>query len=138
MNKIQYVLFVGDGDMRKQINMSSMQKVYDFVFNLDINLFFKRHPDGEILNIDNNIRQLYEFVPCELYLSYFDCVVGGFSAVIQISTMLDIKTISYMNLIEYNYDWLKDIWKERLDKYGNGKLLYPDSFEELRDMLIKC
>ena len=134
MLETKWFLFVGDGDMHKQIKLESMQKVYDFIFSLDINIMFKGYR-GRVCVVPKGIKQLDDYVPCEIFLKYFDVVISGFSGVIKYSTMMDIKTISYMNLVDYTFDRLPNIWRERLDIYSNKKLLYPESFDELKKML---
>ena len=137
--RIYYVLFVGDGDMHKQLQQSFMQKVYDYVFSLkDINLYFKGHK-GENNNIPKSVKQLEGYVPCELFLKYFDLVICCFSCVIKSSISIGIPTISYIELVKDGFydSSLYTIWKNRLDGYGCGKLLYPSSFVELGDVIRK-
>jgi len=137
--RIRYVLFVSDGNMSGQLNQEAMQKVYDFVFSLeDINLYFKGHKD-EINTIPETVKQLEVYVPCELFLKYFDLVVSCFSSVMIYSIKIGIPTISYIKLMKDSfYDKsLYTIWKNRLDSYGDGKILYPSSFVELESMIRK-
>lgn len=142
-------LIVDDGlAVINSIRYTSVNKIYKDIFKLPIEFAFKKHPKPMLeenkayqnfYKIFSNCKEIPRYMPVELfYNNIHKNVISIFSAaLIGTSQFEHIKAISLIELVEWHNESYKKEWKEYFKKESNNKILFPNSLEELKKLLIE-
>jgi len=141
---------IDDGLLTGYVNFDSMKKLYKDLFELPLKFAFKKHPNLMYKKTHSelylsfykefkNCKEIPAYVPAELLFNNIKKnVISIFStALITASRLQHLKTISLLELVEWYDKSYKKEWKERLIATSNNKILFPNNFEELKEILLR-
>jgi len=144
-------LIIDQGPLINRVRFDTMRMLYKNLLDLPIDFSFKRHPrsttqepqldlnSNDYYELFKNCDELPRYIPVELFCSNVKKnVIALFStSLIPISQLKHLKAISLLELVEWvNTSWKNEV-KDHLIKKSNNKILFPKSFEELREIIIK-
>ena len=137
--------FIVVDDCCDTFNQKSLETMWKNILEFPADFAYKKHPapkrnENEIkyYNIFNEIKELPDYLPAEIFFSNISGNVISVcsSALITASKYPNIKTISLLELVKWKSEENKNDWKKTLIKTSNNKILFPDSFEELKQLLL--
>jgi len=140
-------LIIDQGPIENLVELNSIKRIYERIFNLHIDFALKKHPlpaeeNDEITisyyNIFKHCKELESYVPVELFCNNIKKnAISLFSAsLITASQFEHLKAISLLELINWKHNSYKQEFKNRLIEESNNKILFPASFEELKEILL--
>jgi len=140
-------LIVDQGPNKNLIELNSVKKLYEEIFNLSIDFALKKHPfpieekNNDTISYYNTFEdceELPEYVPSELfYNNTRQNVISLFSASLITASQFDhLKAISLLELIDWRHKSYKKEFKKHLAEESNNKILFPASLEELKEILL--
>lgn len=141
-------IIIDQGPIENQVSLTSVRKLYKDLFELPLDFAFKRHPKptSEYRPIEKSYYELFKhceelpnYVPVELFLNNIknNAISLCSAALITASQMDHIKAISLIDLIEWHHPKYKEEFKQYLIEESKNKILFPASFEELKEILLR-
>ena len=129
------IMFLGQNYSRsKQLNQNTLLKLYSFLENLEMDV--KHHPYMQEEDIFENHYSLPTYLPSELLYTSKKIVISINSVgLITAAFMEGVKSISLMNLVTIIDPDTRDKIKKYLIKESKGKILFPESYKELNELI---
>lgn len=141
-------LMVGEGGgITDRITHDSIKNAFKYLAALPVEIVIKKHPkhsDAET-EIDllfeeyfGNCEQLPAYIPAEFYLRNVNKNVISVSStpLIVASHLKHLKAISLLDLVEWTNEAHKNEKKRDLIEMSRNKIIFPQDFEDLRQILI--
>ena len=127
--------------------VDSVKKIFKKIFELPVEFAFKKHPNQEktmnqsklsYYELFKNCEELPTYIPVELFCNNIKKnVISIFSASLVTAAQLGhLKAISLLELVEWNNESYKKEFKGHLTKESKNNVLFPKSFEELKEILL--
>lgn len=122
----------------------SVIKLYKELFKLPINFAIKKHPnpgtDVELSSygLFDHCEELPKYIPAELLCNNIKKNVLSIYSIslITASQLPHLNVISLLELVEWDHGSYKKEWKDYLTKTSKNKILFPNSFGELKEILL--
>lgn len=127
----------------------SMVKLHENLFKLPLKFAFKKHPcestegthSGLYVSFYEKFKSCEEipnYVPVELLFNNIKKNVMSICSValVTASKFQHLKAISLIELISWDDESTKKYYKDYLKKESKNKILFPNSFEELKEILL--
>lgn len=142
-------LIIDDGGPLKNIiKFDSMMKLYDNLFKLPIGFAFKKHPSSKkhkgkaIMDFYDHFKhceELPKYIPVELFCNNIKKnVLSIFSASLTTTSQFEhLNTISLLELVDWQNESYKKEFKDHLIMASKNKILFPKSFDELKEILLE-
>lgn len=147
-NYKEYDNFIIDkGPLSNYITFDSVKRLYEKLFELPLDFAFKKHP-SPIIQKDHSETEFYEpfsrcdeiprYIPAELFFNNVRKNVISLvsDALVTASKLQHLKSIALLELVEWHRDPCKKELKEYLIEASNNKILFPNNFEELKEILL--
>ena len=146
--KICENLIIDQGSFGDILKPGSIKNLYKSLLDIPVKYTFKKHPGptakdslSDIATIDlfKNCDEVPRYIPVELLFNNIqNSIISVFSApLITASHFKHLKSISLIELVEFNDASYKEKVKNNLIEKSNNKILFPTSFEELKNILLK-
>lgn len=150
-NYKEYDNLIIDGGDRPggTISFDSIRKLYKNLSELPIKFVFKKHPSpqqnkqadlyySELLNYWDKPEELPDYIPVELFCNNIKKnVIAIFSVSLTTASQLQhLKAISMLELVDWSNESYKKEFKDYLIKESKNKIIFPKSFEELKEILL--
>lgn len=140
-------LIIDQGSFGDILKPGSIKKMYENLLKIPAEYTFKKHPgpvekdslsDISVNQLFKNCEEAPRYIPAELlFNSINNSVISVFSApLITASHFKHLKSISLIELVEFNDESYKRKVKNNLIEKSNNKILFPNSFEELKSILL--
>jgi hypothetical protein len=141
-------LIIDQGPIENIIKFDTLIDFYKKLFELPLEFAFKKHPDAVRVpstkedliyyELFKNCKNLPTYMPVQLFGNNIKKnVVGVFSAsLITLSQLQHLNTISILELVGWHHESFKKEWKEYLISASNNKIIFPESFNELKEILL--
>jgi len=136
-------LIIGQGSLKNIIKFDSLAEIYKNLSELIGESAFKKHPiqskgaGGLSRKLFKDCEGMPEWVPVELYFNNIKKnVISVYSASLSIASQFShLRAISLLELVEwYDESFKKDVKKMLMEKSSN-KILFPNSFDELKEII---
>jgi len=127
----------------------STKKLYEKLFNLPIDFAFKKHPIPTPIMPENQLSKSYykifkhleeipRYIPAELLCNNIKRSVISIHSVtlITASQLPHLKAISLLELVDWYHESYKKEFKNYFIKNSENKIIFPNSFEELKEILL--
>lgn len=127
----------------------STKKTYEKLFKLPINFAFKKHPHPTPITPEDEFSKSYykifkyleevpRYIPAELLCNNIKRSVISIHSVtlIAASQLPHLKAISLLELVDWYNESYKKEFKDYFIKNSGNKILFPSSFEELKEILL--
>lgn len=141
-------LVISDGPGIEAVaKYESIKNVYKTILNLPLEFAFKKHPDPikakypiEVLyeELFKNCEEIPDYIPVELFFNNIkkNVISIGSVALITASKLKNLNAVSLLELVEWYHQSYKNEIKDFLVTASKNKILFPRSFEELRDIML--
>jgi len=144
-------LIIDHGIIENIVKTDSIISLFKRIFELNLEFCYKKHPKShkykkqrEQIEIDyyklfKDYDELPRHYPVELFFNNINYnVISLFSASLSTAAKLkNCRAISLLELIEWKNKSYKKEFKDHLIEQSNNKILFPDSFDELKKLLLK-
>jgi len=140
-------LIIDQGTLVNIIKPDSIKKLYKNLFELPLEFAFKKHPKS-VTQITQSELSFYKtfkccgelpnYIPVELFYNNIKKnVLSIFSASLITAAKLEhLKTISLLELVDWRHESYKKEWINHLKEESENKILFPKTFEELKELLL--
>ncbi|MCK4364487.1 MAG: hypothetical protein KAW45_00380 [Thermoplasmatales archaeon] len=139
-------LILDQGSFGDILKPGTIKNMYENMIKIPVEYTFKKHPgstakdslsDIAAIDLFKNYGEVPRYIPVELLFNNIEkSVISVFSAPLITASHFDhLKSISLIELVEFNDDSYKKKIKDNLVKKSNNKILFPTSFEELNSIL---
>jgi hypothetical protein len=148
LNKTYENLIIDDGPFSDIYDFDSVIRLYKYILSLSLTFAFKQRP-STIVDTKKSTRLYYngfekckkipKHIPAELLCNNIkNNVISIFStSLITASQFKHLNAISLLNLVDWYNESYKKEYKEYLLKASKNRILFPNSFQELKEILIK-
>jgi len=137
-------LIIDQGALENIIDLESLKKLYKNLFKLPVEFAFKKHPirpknssNSHFYNIFEKCYDVPEYIPVELFFN--DIKKNVFSiystSLVAASQFDHLKAISLLELVNWDNNSFKEEVKCHLTKKSNNKIFFPNSFDELKEII---
>ena len=137
-------LIIDQGALENIIDSESLKKLYKNLFKLPVEFAFKKHPirpknssNSHFYNIFEKCYDVPEYIPVELFFN--DIKKNVFSiystSLVAASQFDHLKAISLLELVNWDNNSFKEEVKCHLTKKSNNKIFFPNSFDELKEII---
>ena len=142
-------LLIGEGPgLLERIKLESITEVYDFLFNLPINIVVKKHPRmkgpetqvGEFYqSYFENCVELPKYFAAELLLKNVqNSVISVSSTPLVIASQMEhLKAVSLLELVDWYHDTHKQAFRRDLARMSDNKVIFVRNFTELKEVLFR-
>lgn len=142
-------VFLGPDLLKGSIKFESIKRGYKKILDLPIEFVIKKHPNKELWQLSNKEKNVFtlfkdyeeipRYIPVELTFGNIEKnVVSVFSeALITASRFKNLKSISLLDLFEWERNSRKEEVRQWLIKESNNGILFPKNFNELEELLIE-
>lgn len=137
-------LLVDEGPIIKIVKRDSLIELYENLLKLPIKFAFKLHPtqlrrtsDAAFYDIFKSCNKIPEYIPIELFFNNVKKnVISGYStSLVTASKFEHLKAISLLELVEWYDDSFKKDIKRGLIERSKNKILFPNTFNELKEII---
>lgn len=139
-------LIIDQGALENIVDLESVKKLYKNLFKLPVEFAFKKHPRSvtqmkqpELLfyEIFKSCDELPEYIPVELFYNNIKKnVLSIYSTSLVVASQFDhLKAISLLELVNWDNNSFKEEVKCHLTEKSNNKIFFPNSFDELKDII---
>ena len=137
-------LVVDQGALESIIDSESLIKLYKNLLKLHVTFAFKRHPvrpknlaNSNFYTVFEKCYDVPEYIPVELFFNNIKKNVFSIysTALVTASQFNHLKAISLLELVNWDNNTFKEEVKSHLTKKSNDKILFPSSFDELKDII---
>jgi len=140
-------LIIDQGPLVNYVEFDSLKQLNKKILKLPIKFAFKKHPNSlnetefkkKYYKIFDNCKILSKYMPVELFLINNEkSVIAVFStSLITASKFDNLKSVSLLELVKWHNKKTKEEWRQTLSKASKNKILFPNTFEELKEILLK-
>jgi len=141
-------LIIDQGLVISVLKFDTIKNLYEKLFELPIKFAFKKHPkiteyksqnEEKYYNIFKNCDEIPKYIPVEFYGNNIKKnVISLYStSLTTLSQLPHLNAISLLELVDWYDESYKNEWRERLNSTSNGKIHFPKTFEELKEILLK-
>lgn len=147
-NYKEYDNLIVDEEPLSMIKFSSIKDLYQNILRLPLDFAFKKHPHSSNLNdqidlsyykIFKKCEEIPKYIPVELFCNNIKKnVIAVFSTALTTASRLQhINAISLLELVEWYHKPSKKHFKRQLIKDSKNNIIFPNSFEELKEILLR-
>lgn len=139
-------LIIGQGILNDVIKIDSLGDIYRNILNLPVEFVFKKHPvqksnklsDLSFHTIFEKCYNIPEYIPVEIIFNNIKKdVISVYSvALINASKFKHLKSISLLNLVDWENKSFKKEIKDYLITESNNNILFPKKFKELEKIIL--
>lgn len=133
------VLIIGGesiDDNKNVMNTENIKSVLRFIKEIRPDACFKYHPGAPVHNeLCDSFSQVDSFIPVEFLHKSIKIAVADFSVSLINLSLLGVKCVAYLKLLETYSNFDKDFYIKMLTEDSKGKINFVNSFDELAAQL---
>jgi len=138
-------LIIDSGSLENRIVQESIDAVFEKILKLPVEYAFKKHPSKVQNHSDMAHYKIYEqceeipsYMPIELFYNNIkrNVVSINSASLITASQLQHLKVISLLELVDWCHESFKKENKQNLIEKSKNKILFPTSFEELKEIML--
>jgi len=128
---------------RDYIKMKTVIDLYKKLLDLPVNFAIKKHPnvknDLDFYNIFKKCKELPRYMPAELFCNNIkkNMISTCSASLVTAAQCNHLKAISLADLVEWQTETRKKEIKKWLKKTSNNTIYFPQTFEELKKLILK-
>ena len=134
-------LIVDSTELKSVLKKDTLKKFYNNLLDLKLEFYIKKKPSvsykSDYYSVFEKCEEVPTFIPVELLFNNVrKNVISMYSFSLHIAAKFDnLNAISLIDLVEWKNDKAKEMRRDYLIKKSEGKIIFPKTFNELKNII---